>query len=349
MYLDERIYSFAALGDRIRTFTGNRDGHVDSSRLTIAVDRAEKENPWFTRDFIMHAFGYWGSVLRKETLMDWLRPYCPASGKPDIPLRVGIIMAGNIPMVGFHDLLCTLITGNIAIARLSSKDASLIPGLIGILSELNPGWNDLVELTSSEIERPDIIIATGSNNTSRYFHHYFGKYPHIIRKSRTGIAVLDGMESENELLGLASDIFNYFGLGCRNVSKLFLPASYDFRNLHEAMASWCSISKHNGYRNNLDYYKAIFLVNRTPFLDGGFYLMAENELSLTPVSVIYYEYYKDFSDLRNKMDTQSDQIQCTVARAGLIPGAITPGKSQYPGLGDYADGVDTLAFLLEKI
>ena len=357
MNLEQRISSFSGLGKVLRSFT-EMPFEKNSAQIgaygippgfLAAMEEAETENPWFTRNHILQALRYWGEVLNKPNLERWLERYHPGLEKERTPKRVGVIMAGNIPVVGFHDLLCVLISGNHLIAKLSSQDVRLLPVLVKCLEAIEPGWHDRIELTTGEIENPEAIIATGSNNSSRYFRYYFGRYPHIIRKNRTGVAILDGNETAADLKGISGDIFSYFGLGCRNVSKLYLPEGYELKQFHEALLQHKDIFHHLKYRNNLDYYKSIYLVNRTRFLDGVFYLLIENELLTTPVSVIHYEYYQDLSQVQIKLDQQREQIQCTVAREELLPGAVKPGETQLPALSDYADGADTLAFLLEKI
>jgi len=344
MNLEKRISSFSALGQKFRSFEEVPADYMDAMKV------AEKENPWFTFENIKQAFLYWGLVLDCETIGRWLKPYHSNIQKITWSRRVGVIMAGNIPLVGFHDLLCVLLSGHNLLAKLSSQDASLIPVIVRSLTEIEPAWENRIKLTSGEVKRPDAIIATGSNNTSRYFSYYFGKYPHVIRKNRTGVAILDGSETIADLNGIACDIFSYFGLGCRNVSKLYLPENYNLKHLHNAFLQYKDLFHHSKYRNNLDYYKSIFLVNRTPFLDGVFYLLREDEALSTPVSVIHYEYYKDLVQLKRKLDQQQDQIQCVVARKGLLSGSVTePGKTQLPALNDYADGIDTMRFLTEKI
>ncbi|MFH1296034.1 MAG: acyl-CoA reductase [Bacteroidota bacterium] len=357
MNLEQRISSFSTLGKMLRSFTGCVPGEIADWQgphdirtiLLSAMEEAEKENSWFTRDQIFQTLKYWGGVLDQPALKRWVEDYYPKISKERTPRRVGVIMAGNIPMVGFHDLLCVLLSGNQLIARLSSQDARLIPAMVQCLVILEPAWSDRIELVTVEIEKPEAVIATGSNNTSRYFSYYFGKYPHIIRKNRTGVAILDGNETAAELGGIASDIFTYFGLGCRSVSKLYLPEGYDLQPFHEALSRYQDFFHHSKYRNNLDYYKSIYLVNRTPFIDGGFYLLLEQEPLTTPVSVLHYEYYRDLSRIQAKLDQQQKQIQCVVAHADLLTGVIEPGKTQEPMLSDYADGIDTIAFLLEKI
>ncbi|MBE0647725.1 MAG: acyl-CoA reductase [Bacteroidales bacterium] len=346
MKLEQRIFSFSRLGEILRSQLPDH--------LFKAMEEAETENPWFTPENVLLAIRYWGSSLNQSTLDRWLDPYRARIMAITEPKRVGVVMAGNIPMVGFHDMLSVLVTGHHLIARLSSQDSKLIPAIVEQLMSIDPEWKEFLTLTTSEIERPDAMIATGSNNTSRYFSYYFGKYPHIIRKNRTGVAVLDGYESVAELKEIASDIFSYFGLGCRNISKLYLPQGYDLKPLHEAFLQYQKIFHHPKYRNNIDYYKSICLVNRKRFLDGVFYLLMESDSTATPVAVLHYEYYKDIQQVSSALSRKEDEIQCIVVRDGLVAtfknsGMVSPGETQNPSLSDYADGVDTMKFLLEKI
>lgn len=362
MHLVQRISSFSGLGEIICSFT---EGHTRftvpdqpesdvTAYLNKAMEEAEQENAWFTGDQLLRALTYWGKILDKQILEDWLERYEPKISGTRRPKRVGVVMAGNIPMVGFHDLLSVLITGNHLIARLSSQDSKLIPAVIQLLVKVEPAWAEQIELTTGEIKKPDAIIATGSNNTSRYFSYYFGKVPHIIRKNRSGVAVLDGTETIEELEGIASDIFSFFGLGCRNVSKLYLPEGYEPKPLYESFLKYQNLFHHPKYRNNLDYYKSLYLVNRTRFLDGIFYLLIEAEQITTPVSVLHFEYYSDLSLVDAALARQEDQIQCIVSgnphlKKKFSKKVIDPGETQNPSLSDYADGVDTIGFLLEKI
>jgi len=357
MDLEQRISSFSTLGEVLRSFTELQDtkglnptekNNIPSGFLE-AMEEAETENPWFTRDNILQAFHYWGRMLDRPKLERWLENYRTELLEERKPMRVGVIMAGNIPLVGFHDLLCVLFSGNHLIAKLSSQDARLIPILVKSLEDIDSDWHDRIKLTTGEIEKPEAVIATGSNNASRYFSYYFGKYPNIIRKNRTGVAILDGNETPGDLQGIAADIFSYFGLGCRNISKLYLPEGYDLKLFHEALLHYKEIFHHPKYRNNLDYYKSIYLVNKSPFLDGVFYLLREEEVLSSPVSVIHYEHYDNLSLLQSKLNEQREQIQCVVTRKELLPGAVLPGETQQPALYDYADDVDTMAFLIEKI
>lgn len=362
MNLEHRISSFSRLGLTLRNFLNevisgqpvDLSAGKDHPGLLKAIGEAEIQNAWLTRKSILQALTYWGEMLDERVLSAWLARYQPAISSGRTPKRVGVVMAGNIPMVGFHDALSVLLSGHHLVARLSSQDALLIPAILDMLIRQDPAWAGRIEFTSGEMDKPQAIIATGSNNTSRYFEYYFGRYPHIIRKNRTGVAILDGHESSGELQGVAADVFTYFGLGCRNVSRLFLPEGYNLKPLHEAFLNHQEIFHHSKYRNNIDYYKSIYLVNRTRFLDGVFYLLVEDEPLSTPVSVLHYSYYTDSSAVASRLKTHSEQIQCVVLRncfplRDQFPAAVEPGTAQKPALNEYADGVDTIEFLMEKI
>jgi len=356
MTLEEKISSFDLLGNILRHYQAPGIGGMESPDdpegphriLEVAIQQAETENPWFTREQVQYAFGYWGSVLTSKSLAAWLNPYRTQMDQSAGNKRVGVIMAGNIPMVGFHDMLSVLLTGNRMVARLSSQNSRLIPAIIQCLTHIDPRWEEQIEFTTGEIGSPDAVIATGSNNSSRYFDYYFGRFPNIIRKNRTGVAVLSGNETPEELEGIAEDVFRYYGLGCRNVSKFYLPEGYDFELLHRAFQRFEHYFNHTRYRNNLDYYRAIHMVNRTPFIDGGFYLFLEENRLATPVSVMHYEHYEEVETLAGQFQPYRDQIQCIVSHIPGIDEAVCPGRSQTPALNDYADEVDTVSFLMEK-
>jgi hypothetical protein len=253
-------------------------------------------------------------------------------------------MAGNIPLVGFHDFLCALISGNNVQIKLSSKDSKLIKYLVGYIERIEPSFQGRITF-KERLEGFDAIIATGSDNSARYFEYYFGKYPNIIRKNRTSCAILTDAESDQEIANLGIDIFSYFGLGCRNVSKLYVPTDYDFINLLSRLESFKEIIHHHKYCNNYDYQKSILLVNGVQHLDNGFLLLQENEKLVSPISVLYYERYVDESDLRNKLKVNAEKIQCIVGK--VKPAEIPFGQAQYPNVWDYADQIDTLKFLSE--
>jgi hypothetical protein len=252
-------------------------------------------------------------------------------------------MAGNIPLVGFHDYLSVLISGNSVIAKTSSKDAELIVHLSEILCSINPAFSKKIRFTEGILSDFDAVIATGSDNSSRYFEYYFGKYPHIIRKNRNSIAIIDGEETNQELENLGTDIFSYFGLGCRNISKVYLPEGYDVHTMIKNWTRYSDVILHSKYANNYDYNMAVYLVNKEKFLDTGYMLLKESAEISSPVSVLFYEFYKSEESLALKINSLNDKIQCITGRK-----YIPFGKSQFPRLWDYADNIDTLDFLLKK-
>jgi hypothetical protein len=245
--------------------------------------------------------------------------------------------------VGFHDFLTVLISGSRLIAKTSSKDPGLIAFIADLLKEINPGFTNKILITDGLMKGFDSVIATGSNNSSRYFEYYFGRYPHIIRKNRNSVAVIEGSETDTELKNLGTDVFSYFGLGCRNVSKIFIPEGYNLSGLIENWQEFEYLINHNKYSNNYDFNKAVYLVNKESFMDTGYLLLKESGEIPSPVAVLYYEYYKSLSGVFSKIEAMSEKIQCVVSRD------ITPfGTAQSPHLWDYADGIDTIEFLLKK-
>lgn len=300
-----------------------------------AKDRAVQANQWFTAAQIEVAVkNIVTNFLQADKLNLWLSHYpLPASSKV-----VGVTMAGNIPLVGFHDFLCGYLSGHQMRLKLSSKDSVLLTHLLQKLSEWDNAISEQVQLTDN-LRNCDAYIATGSNNTARYFEQYFGKYPHVIRRNRTSVAVLDGTESKEELAALAEDVFLYFGLGCRNVTQICVPKDYDFQSLFAAFEPYKDLIHHNKYRNNYDYYLAIYLLNKVPYLSNDAMLMVENESPFSAVAVLHYRYYDDKVALLKELK-QNQDLQCIVAKEE------TPfGAAQVPSLSDYADGVDTMAFL----
>jgi hypothetical protein len=257
---------------------------------------------------------------------------------------VGVIMAGNIPMVGFHDFLSVLISGHILYAKLSSDDTFLIKMLAERLLKLETRFEKNI-LFMDLLKEADAVIATGSDNTARYFEYYFSKKPHIIRKNRTSLGILTGNETTADFLALGEDIFRYYGLGCRNVSKLMVPDNYSFDEFFKAIESYSYMLDHHKYQNNYDYNKSILLVNQSTHLDNGFLLLSESEQLVSPISVLYYQTYTNAPDLKNKLATIRDKIQVVVSSAGWYPDSIAFGQAQCPAVWDYADGVDTMAFL----
>ena len=355
MRLVDRIDAFASLGELLFKLRSPDDPDVagkdqDSKsplkNLNSLIEDASNYNGWFTTDMVRHMILAIVESLRRDKLEAWLKPY---SGKlEDHPKQktVAIIMAGNIPAVAFHDLLSVLITGQKCKAKLSSDDNKLLPAIVDILVSIEPRFQDKVEFIEGKLVDFDAVIATGSNNTSQYFDYYFGKYPNIIRRNRNGVAVLTGYETEQELQGLADDIFLYYGLGCRNVSKVFIPKAYGVEKLLDVLAGRKKIAENHKYFNNYEYNKAIYLINTTPHYDSGNLLLVENKTYASPVSVVFYEFYEDMISLNEKLADDNDQVQCVVAGNKEVLNAIPFGTSQQPDLWDYADGVDTIEFLL---
>ena len=306
-------------------------------------EKAEQQNSWFTRANVIFAFKSWSDALSENNVKQWLSQYqLPQTTSPK---RILIVMAGNLPLVGLHDLLCVLVTGHKAIVKLSSNDCVLLPYLITQMKTFAPEWTEAVTFTDNKITEYDAVIATGSNNTARYFEYYFGKKPHIIRKNRHSVAVLTGKETPEELFALGKDIFLYYGLGCRSISKLFVPKGYDFNLLFQAIYPYKDIIQEQKYANNYDYNKAVYLMSLYQLLENGFLLLKEDEHYGSPIATLFYEYYTDVDSLKKKLTADAEKIQCVVAH-NFITEEVAFGKTQTPQLWDYADGVDTLNFLL---
>ena len=331
MQLQQRINAFTKLSKVLSSIS------ADSIIVT-----AGHHNGWFTEDNVKFALKSWSEALSEENIKKWADSYkIPEKG----PKTVGIVMAGNIPLVGFHDFLSVLVSGNRVLGKLSSNDGVLLPFLTEKLIEIEPGFKDYILFTDEKLQNFDAVIATGSNNTARYFDYYFGKYPNIIRRNRNSVAVLTGNETEEQLQALANDIFRYFGLGCRNVSKIYLPKEYKFDPFFQAMFSWKHVINDSKYINNYDYNKAVYLMSDIPLLDNEFMLLKEDEGFSSPISVVFYEYYESLSELKNHLSENTENIQCVVSEAD-IQNEIPFGSTQTPELWDYADNVDTMEFLL---
>lgn len=307
--------------------------------LQEQIERAIHYNGWFTKENILCSLEHWSDALTEENLNNWIAPY---DFKEDQSKTVAIIMAGNIPLVGFHDFISVLISGHKLIAKQSSNDQRLLPLIAEYLYSLELEYKNRITFTDGRLQNFDAVIATGSNNTARYFEYYFASKPSIIRKNRNSVAVLTGKESREQLEALGEDIFRYFGLGCRNVSKLYVPVGYDFDAFYKAIAPWQRLLDHAKYANNYDYNKAVYLMSEFPFLDNGFLLLKEDKNFSSPIATVFYEEYSDDESLKNLLQQNSENLQCVVSDAS---GSVNFGESQKPGLSDYADNVDTLAFL----
>ncbi len=357
MDIGQKIEAFDKLGAFMGQFRPEEPGK--DARLTALnrqlydecqnqISLAEIHNPWFTRDFTREALGGLHKMLKKEKLVKWTSVYPYLTNNNGEPLKtIGTVLAGNIPMVGFHDFLCILISGNRFLGKLSSKDNILLDFFSRVLCFIEPGFKDRIQFEESIMKDFDAVIATGSNNSARYFEYYFRGYPKIIRKNRNGVAVLTGNEKPQELHALGKDIFTYFGLGCRNVSKIHVPPGYDLRLLLDALQGYGSLYQHNKYANNHDYQRSIFLLNQVPHLDNGFLLVKEDPAITSPIGVLHFEHYKDITEVNQILEDKKENIQCVVSSSPGVPGAIPPGQSQQPEAWEYADGVDTLAFLIK--
>ena len=307
------------------------------------INLSQSHNGWFTQEQVYFAVQSWANALTENNLNKWLSNYTFDDKNPK---TVGLILAGNIPLVGFHDFLSVLISGNKVLVKTSSNDQYLIKFLAKYLISVNQNLKEYITFTDGKLENFDAVIATGSNNTARYFEYYFKDKPSIIRKNRNSVAVLNGNETHEDLENLGEDVFRYFGLGCRNVSKLFIPKNYDFQSFFKAIFKYKDVIFYEKYSNNYDYNKAVFLMSNFKLLDNEFLTLKEDASYSSPISSVFYEYYSDLNELQNRLHHDEDQIQCIVSN-DLVTNSIPFGETQKPKLWDYADNVDTLSFLIE--
>lgn len=305
--------------------------------FNAVVQRLERTNPWFTEKNTRLAIGGISTWLNRNALIEWANGYKFSEVEPK---RVAIIMAGNIPLVGFHDFLCVLMSGHHALCKLSSQDAPLWKAILHLMKEIDPRIETHYSISSGKLDEFDAVIATGSNNTAITFKHYFDKYPHIIRQNRTSVAVLDGTESDDDLKKLADDIFSYFGFGCRNVTQLFVPQDFDIQRLFSNFIAYGEWINHHKYMNNFDYYRALHLMNTEPILENGFVIMRFNDSLHAAPAVINCMRYDNFEEVQKFLNNRKDEIQAVVGKNG-----IPFGMAQCPSLNNYADGVDVMAFL----
>ena len=352
MNLEQRIKAFAQLGTFFKQFSTEKIQKQENSEFNtlffdafkMQIERAHEFNGWFTKENVLKSFESWSIALTPENLTKWTSNYnFPETTKPK---TIAIIMAGNIPLVGFHDFLSVLISGNKVLAKLSSNDKYFLPLIAKYLEQTNTYFKYNISFTTEKLTDYDAVIATGSNNTSRYFEYYFGKYPNIIRKNRNSVAIISGKETQEELEALGEDIFQYFGLGCRSVSKLFIPENYNFDLLFNALYKFNNIINYKKYENNYDYNKAVYIMSLFQVLENGFVMLKEDTSFASPIATVFYEYYSDFDQLIQKLSVQSEEIQCIASNENDID-FVKFGKTQHPKLWDYADNVDTIEFLLK--
>jgi hypothetical protein len=305
------------------------------------IKLSQSHNGWYTPEQVYFSIQSWADALTEDNLGKWLSNYDLGDVKPK---NVALILAGNIPLVGFHDFLSVLITGHNVLVKTSSNDQHLLPFLANYLVAFEADLKNKITFVEGKLENFDAVIATGSNNTARYFEYYFKDKPSIIRKNRNSIAVLNGEETKEQLTALGEDIFRYFGLGCRNVSKLFVPKNYSFVPFFEAIFEYQDVIHYEKYANNYDYNKAVFLMSNFKLLDNGFLTLKEDSSYGSPITSAFYEYYENLDQLQERLENENDQIQCIVSN-NLVKESIAFGTTQKPKLWDYADNVDTVLFL----
>ncbi|WP_458626709.1 acyl-CoA reductase [Winogradskyella sp. PC D3.3] len=351
MDLEQRINAFVKLGAFLNQFQQNesiRNENVEANELFFdgfkhQLKLAQEHNGWFTKQNIAFTLNNWSNALTNKNIKQWIDKYDFNNVNPQ---TVAIIMAGNIPLVGFHDFLSVLISGHKVLVKQSSNDKHLLPFLAKYLEIVEPDFKGKIKFTEEKLENFDAVIATGSDNTARYFEYYFKNKPSIIRKNRNSVAILTGNETNEDLEALSDDIFRYYGLGCRNVSKFFIPKDYNFDAFFNAVYKWHPIINESKYANNYDYNKAVYLMSEFEMLENGFLMIKEDESYASPIATLFYEYYNSPTELQQKLKTDSDKIQCMVAN-GFSDNEIPFGKTQKPQLWDYADNVDTVDFLLK--
>ncbi|MFY0714151.1 acyl-CoA reductase [Seonamhaeicola sp. NFXS20] len=350
MHLQERINAFVKLGDFLGQFSNKvitKQNNVELNDLFFdgfkhQLKLAEEHNGWFTKENIAFALKNWSNALTQTNLSKWLSKY---NFNEISPKKVAIIMAGNIPLVGFHDFLSVLISGHHVLVKQSSNDKQLLPYLAKYLEYVEPNFKGNISFTEEKIANFDAVIATGSNNTARYFEYYFKDKPSIIRNNRNSVAVLTGNETEDDLKNLSEDIFKYYGLGCRNVSKLFVPKNYNFDAFFKAIYHWHPIIEETKYANNYDYNKAVYLMSEFDMLENGFLMLKEDKSYASPIATVFYEFYDDTNNLKEKLKSDEQHIQCIVSN-GFIENEVSFGQTQKPQLWDYADSVNSVEFLL---
>ena len=344
MNLNNRITLFVKLGRFFSDYINNNLESLERNKFDKAINESILHNSFFSKKNILKSLLSWSNVLTKKSIDDFLSNYLIKIKKRE--KKIAIIMAGNIPLVGFHDFFCVIISGNFAVIKLSSKDSHLFKFILSFLVKENPEFDTKFDVVESKLQIFDAVIATGNNISANQFELYFKKYPKIIRRNRHSIAILNGNETKKEIELLANDIFYYYGLGCRNVSKIFIPNNYNLDILFKSFVLWNEVINKNSYANNYNYYRAIYLLNKEVFFDNGFVLLKESEKIGSPVGTIYFEYYKSDNQIKEMIKKNNDKIQCIVSNNNY-PKTIKFGETQMPNLNDFADDIDTFNFLLK--
>ena len=350
MDLETKKNVFVTLGRFLNQFAennSNKDLSVPHTELFFEkfeqlIQLSQSHNGWYTPEQVYFSIQSWAKALTQENLDQWTSSYDFTTTESK---TIALILAGNIPLVGFHDFISVLVSGHNILVKTSSDDQHLLPFLAKYLITVEPQLANKINFVEGKLEGFDAVIATGSNNTARYFEYYFKDKPSIIRKNRNSVAVLNGQETKEQLIALGEDIFRYFGLGCRNVSKLFVPKGYSFDAFFEAIFEYQEVIHYEKYANNYDYNKAVFLMSNYKLLDNGFLTLKEDSSHASPISSVFYEYYDSLTEIEKRLESEAETIQCIVSN-NLVQNSIPFGKTQRPQLWDYADHVDTISFSL---
>ena len=350
MDLETKKNVFVTLGRFLNQFAennSNKDLSVPHTELFFEkfeqlIQLSQSHNGWYTPEQVYFSIQSWAKALTQENLDQWTSSYDFTTTESK---TIALILAGNIPLVGFHDFISVLVSGHNVLVKTSSDDQHLLPFLAKYLITVEPQLANKINFVEGKLEGFDAVIATGSNNTARYFEYYFKDKPSIIRKNRNSVAVLNGQETKEQLIALGEDIFRYFGLGCRNVSKLFVPKGYSFDAFFEAIFEYQEVIHYEKYANNYDYNKAVFLMSNYKLLDNGFLTLKEDSSHASPISSIFYEYYDSLTEIEKRLESEAETIQCIVSN-NLVQNSIPFGQTQRPQLWDYADHVDTISFSL---
>ena len=344
MNLNNRITLFVKLGRFFSDYINNNLESLEKNKFDKAINESILHNSFFSKKNILKSLLSWSNVLTKKSIDNFLSNYLIKIKKRE--KKVAIIMAGNIPLVGFHDFFCVILSGNFAVIKLSSKDSHLFKFILRFLVKENPDFSTKFDVVENKLQIFDAVIATGNNISANQFELYFKKYPKIIRRNRHSIAILNGNETKKEIELLANDIFYYYGLGCRNVSKIFIPNNYNLDILFKSFVLWNEVINKNSYANNYNYSRAIYLLNKEVFFDNGFVLLKESEKIGSPVGTIYFEYYKSDNQIKEMIKKNNEKIQCIVSNNNYRK-TIKFGETQMPNLNDFADDIDTFNFLLK--
>ncbi|GAB4203244.1 MAG: acyl-CoA reductase [Bacteroidia bacterium] len=332
--------SFIHLSDILKKYLQNDTNTPYYDVIQKSIQQAEILNPWFIEKFIHTMLSHISDLISKESIESYIADFQTASH----PKNILVIAAGNIPMVSFHDVMTVLLSVHTLIFKPSSKDTVLMKMILHILQDINPKLKEKIIIVESPLSgrNMDAVIATGTNNTAHHIHQYFSQYPRIVRNNRTSIAIIDETTTDEELKKLADDILLYFGMGCRNVSKIFIPENFDIQRIFKNIYDYGFVMQHHKYMNNYDYYRSIYLLNRESFLENNFLIVKESEQLHAPVANLFYQRYTDINEPLKYIQNHQNDVQTIVGKNH------TPfGMSQFPHISDFSDGINTKNFLME--